>query len=73
MKINLKELLNADYNLKSWLDILYAENERDWDKIIDIERLLNIIRNGNITQKDWAEIQEYVIAREIIRDKSCNK
>ena len=73
MKINLKELLNADYNLKSWLDILYAENEKDWDKIMDIERLLNIIRNGNITQKDWAEIQEYVIAREIIRDKSCNK
>lgn len=69
--ISEKERLDADYNLKSWLDILYAEEERDYDKIYEIEDLLNKLSSNSIDKDVWAKIQEYVIAREMIRDKTC--
>ena len=69
--ISEKERLDADYNLKSWLDILYAEEERDYDKIYEIEDLLNKLSSNSIDKDVWAKIQDYVITREIIRDKTC--
>jgi len=65
-----RELLDADYNLKSWLDILYGQDERDWEQIQKIENLLNKLNFNRMTKKDWAEIQELCIAREMIRDKA---
>lgn len=69
--IPIKEILNADYNLKSWLDILYSEDERDYEKINEIERLLYKLTSNLIEQSDWVKIQEYVIAREMMRDRVC--
>ena len=68
--MNKQELLNADYNLKSWLDILYGQDERDWEQIQKIEKLLNKLNFNKMTKRDWAEIQELCIAREIMREQA---
>ena len=70
MKVAQKEILDAKFNLMGLLDIIYGQDEIDYDKAEEIQTLLSKLNYGIYNKDDWAKIQEYVIAREMIRDRA---
>lgn len=70
MKVAQKEILDAEFNLMGLLDIIYGQDEIDYDKAEEIQALLSKLNYGIWDNNDWAKIQEYVIAREMIRDRA---
>ena len=67
MQVSQKELLNAKFNLMSTHDLLLEEKE--YEKMQEVEELVSKIDNRTFNDNDWTKIQEYVIAREMIRDR----
>ena len=70
MKVAQKEILDAKFNLIGLLDIIYGQDEIDYDKAEEIQTLLSKLNYGIWDNNDWAKIQEYAIAREMIRDRA---
>lgn len=68
MQVSQKELLDAKFNLMSTHDLLLEEKE--YEKMQEVEELVSKIDNRTFNDNDWAKIQEYVIAREMIRDRA---
>lgn len=67
MYISSKDLDNAYFNLMSMRDLML--NEENFEEVEKIEKLLNAMVYG-MTVKQWHEIKEIVLKREMLRDKT---
>ena len=70
MYISKQDLDNAHFNLMSMRDLML--NEENFEEVEKIEKLLNAMVYG-MTLKQWNEIKEIVVKREMLRDKKCCK